>query len=227
MASDWNRVLDTLLLLLHSYQHVRALPQSSCLPRPSLRKIEEESSKFDVALLQLDHLGVAGILLLLLQPVLVLLDRQEPLGPAQLGVLKCFMISRLSKFMWSRPLPSLHLDHPDQLRLLQRLLLVLQLRLHHVDVRLQSRQILLQAFQCFTHSKVYKCNQCEYETRRASSLRLHKKMHPGEKTHICTLCDFSGITSGKLKVYMMRKHIREKPYKCKQCNYACIQVQPV
>ena len=143
------------------------------------------------------------------------------LGPAQLGILKCFMISRLSKFMWSRPLPSLHLDHPDQLRLLQRLLLVLQLRLHHVDVRLQSRQILLQAFQCFTHSKVYKCNQCEYETRRASSLRLHKKMHPGEKTHRCTLCDFSGITSGKLKVYMMRKHIREKPYKCKQCNYAC------
>ena len=69
--------------------------------------------------------------------------------------------------------------------------------------------------------KVNKCNQCEYETRRASSLLLHKKMHPGENMHICTLCDFSGITSGKLKVYMMRKHIREKPYKCKQCNYAC------
>ena len=84
------------------------------MPRPSLRKIEEESSKFDVALLQLDHLGVAriiinvniihyyyildplgvaGLLLTLLQPVLVLLDRHEPLGPAQLGVKKCFMLT--------------------------------------------------------------------------------------------------------------------------------------
>ena len=133
MASDRNRTLDTLLLLLHSYQHVRPLSQSSCLPRPPLRKIQEESSKFDVALLQLDHLdvariiininiiyyyyildhlvvariiiniiyyyyiidhlGVAGLLLTLLQPVLVLLDRHEPLGPAQLGVKKCFMLT--------------------------------------------------------------------------------------------------------------------------------------
>ena len=95
---------DILLSLLHSYQHVRPLPQSSCLPRSPLRQIEKESSKFDVALLQLDHLGVAriiininiiyyyyildhlgvaGLLLTLLQPVLVLLDRHEPLGPAQ------------------------------------------------------------------------------------------------------------------------------------------------
>ena len=29
-----------------------------------------------------DHLGVAGLLLTRLQPVLVLLDRHEPLGPA-------------------------------------------------------------------------------------------------------------------------------------------------
>ena len=63
MASDRNRTLDTLLLLLHSYQHVRPLSQSSCLPRPPLRQIEEESSKFDVALLQLDHLGVARIII--------------------------------------------------------------------------------------------------------------------------------------------------------------------
>ena len=51
------------------------------------------SSQLDVALLQLDRLSVAGLLLPLLQPVLVLLDRQEPLGPAQLGVIKCFMMT--------------------------------------------------------------------------------------------------------------------------------------
>ena len=68
----------------------------------------------------------------------------------------------------------------------------------------------------------YKCNQCEYETTRSSSMQRHKKTHSGEKPHQCPICDYSSISPGTIKVHMMRKHTGEKPFKCDQCNYACI-----
>ena len=35
------------------------------------------------------------------------------------------------------------------------------------------------------------------------------------------MCEYSSITTGDLKVHMMRKHTGEKPNKCNQCNYTC------
>ena len=52
-------------------------------------------------------------------------------------------------------------------------------------------------------------------------LKTHKRTHSCEQPHRCTMCEFSSITTGDLKVHMMRKHTGEKPFKCNQCNFTC------
>ena len=42
----------------------------------------------------------------------------------------------------------------------------------------------------------------------------------GEKPHRCTMCEFSSITNGQLKVHTLRNHTGEKPFKCYQCSKA-------
>ena len=71
-----------------------------------------------------------------------------------------------------------------------------------------------------THSgeKPYKCGQCEYTTSLLTSTRMHMKIHSGEKMHKCNQCEYASYHTGSLKLHL-RNHSGEKPINCSQCDY--------
>ena len=67
--------------------------------------------------------------------------------------------------------------------------------------------------------KSNKCNQCEYASSRADSLRTHVKIHSGEKSNKCNQCDYASSDVGHLKRHL-KTHSGEKPNKSNHCDYA-------
>ena len=61
----------------------------------------------------------------------------------------------------------------------------------------------------------HKCNQCEYASSYASSLRTHLKMHSGEKSNKCNQCDYVSFEASNLRRHL-EMHCGEKFNKCKQ-----------
>ncbi len=49
------------------------------------------------------------------------------------------------------------------------------------------------------------------------SLKVHQKIHTGEKAHMCFECEKTCITAEQLKRHQMIP-TGEKPYKCSHCN---------
>ena len=56
-------------------------------------------------------------------------------------------------------------------------------------------------------SQLKKCNQCGYASSRTGNLRIHLKMHSGEKSHKCNQCDFVSTRAGRLSRHLT-KHKR-------------------
>ena len=67
--------------------------------------------------------------------------------------------------------------------------------------------------------KSNKCNQCDYASSRADSLRTHFKIHSGEKSNKCSQCHYASSDVGNLRRHL-RTHSGEKSNKCNQCDYA-------
>ncbi|XP_037972619.2 zinc finger protein 501 [Plutella xylostella] len=69
-----------------------------------------------------------------------------------------------------------------------------------------------------TGEKPFKCNVCDKAFSRLDTL-LHSHMptHTGEKPHECDVCKKKFVTSTKL-AYHKRTHSGVKPYECKLCN---------
>ena len=68
--------------------------------------------------------------------------------------------------------------------------------------------------------KSNKCNQCDYASSRADSLRTHLKTHSGEKSNKCNQCDYASFHAYNLRKHF-KTHTREKSNKCSQCDFAC------
>ena len=62
--------------------------------------------------------------------------------------------------------------------------------------------------------KSNKCNQCDYASSVAGSLKRHLKTHSGEKS-----CDYASSQAGNLRKHL-KIHSGEKSNKCYQRNYA-------
>ena len=54
-----------------------------------------------------------------------------------------------------------------------------------------------------------KCNQCEYASSHADSLRTHLKTHSGERPWKCSQCDFASSYSHHLRLHL-KSHIDEE-----------------
>ena len=65
-----------------------------------------------------------------------------------------------------------------------------------------------------------KCDQCDYATTFATTLKRHIRTHGGQKLNKCDLCGHLFHQTGNLKRHMLI-HNGEKPHKCRHCNYSC------
>ena len=94
--------------------------------------------------------------------------------------------------------------------------------------------------------KMNKCNQCNYASSHKGHLKVHMKIHSGEKTNKCNECDYSCSLASELKNHftnltnatdmtmhfpgqaiwgvVWKHHGGEKSNKCNQCGYASSHV---
>ncbi|XP_008175005.2 zinc finger protein 808-like [Chrysemys picta bellii] len=68
-------------------------------------------------------------------------------------------------------------------------------------------------------SQLYKCEQCNYITYVLSNLKLHTRIHTGEKPHSCDTCQKKFRTSGHLNRHKL-VHLKMECLKCRNCDYS-------
>ena len=69
-----------------------------------------------------------------------------------------------------------------------------------------------------TGEKSNKCNQCDYASSRADSLRSHLKKNIGEKSNKWNLCGYATVYVSNLRDHL-KIHNGEKSNKCNQCEH--------
>ena len=107
------------------------------------------------------------------------------------------------------PWPFCHLDFPQFETKITRETTFLSYMLH-CTVMDQNLELSVQPQM---REKSNKCNQCDFASSYASTLKTHLKTHSGEKTNKCNQCDYASSNASALKTHL-KTHNGEKPNKC-------------
>lgn len=75
-----------------------------------------------------------------------------------------------------------------------------------------------------TGEKPYTCEQCGTTFTRKCSLKNHKLCHTGERPYSCDQCGNTFARKTPLKIHQ-RIHTGEKPYVCDQCGETFIRLK--
>lgn len=76
------------------------------------------------------------------------------------------------------------------------------------------------------HMNAVGCHQCEFcgaKFKQTTNLKLHIRVHTGERPHLCSLCGKKFRTTGGLDDHI-RRHKNEKPHQCRQCTRRFVDV---
>ena len=71
--------------------------------------------------------------------------------------------------------------------------------------------------------KPFSCSHCDYKCTFMSALKVHKRIHTGDKPFKCSHCEYNCTNKSSLKRHE-RTHTGEKPICCSQCDYKCSQL---
>ena len=63
----------------------------------------------------------------------------------------------------------------------------------------------------------FKCTQCPRTFTQSGNLTVHLRKHSGERPFACTICLKRFSQSNSLRVHV-RRHTGEKPYQCMECK---------
>ena len=64
-----------------------------------------------------------------------------------------------------------------------------------------------------------KCDQCDYSSYEACTLKVHMKMHSKEKSNKCSQWEYASSWASALRTHM-KIHSDKRSHKCIQCGYA-------
>ena len=74
------------------------------------------------------------------------------------------------------------------------------------------------------HTTRFQCsfNDCKKTFASSTAVKLHERIHTGDKPHLCTICNKSFARKNSLTSHI-RIHTGEKPFQCKYCDKRFVQ----
>ncbi|KAJ2943269.1 hypothetical protein O0L34_g12074 [Tuta absoluta] len=66
------------------------------------------------------------------------------------------------------------------------------------------------------------CSQCAYRCQSPAILKIHERVHSGEKPFSCTFCSYKSGQKNNVAKHML-VHMNQKPFRCQYCDYRCAQ----